>query len=108
MNTENTSVSKYTIGFGLSLALASVTNALLVIAKEKIPAVQAGLQRMTGHHWVSHVVIILVLFAAFGCIFAQANGGAGIRISVNRLVSLVVLGVVAGGLIILGFYLVDG
>jgi len=49
---ENTSVSKYTISFGLSLALTSVINALLVVAKEKIPAVMTGLQKLTGHHWV--------------------------------------------------------
>ena len=44
MNMENTRISKYTISFGLSLALASVMNALLVVAKEKIPTVMAGLQ----------------------------------------------------------------
>jgi hypothetical protein len=106
MNMENTSVSKYTISFGLSLALASVMNALLVVAKEKIPTVMAGLQSMTGHHWVSHGVIILVLFAAFGWMFAQAKGGLGPRIPARRLIGLLVSGVVAGGLIICGFYLI--
>ncbi len=105
---ENTSLSKWTISFGLSLTLASVINALLVIAKEKIPMVMAGLQAMTGHHWVSHGVVILVLFAAFGWLFAQANGGRGIAIPVNRLISLLFSGVMAGGLIIVGFYLMGG
>lgn len=108
MNMENTGISKYTISFGLSLALASVMNALLVVAKEKIPTVMAGLQGLTGHHWVSHGVIILVLFAAFGWMFAQANGGLGPRIPVNRLISLLVSGVAAGALIICGFYLMGG
>jgi hypothetical protein len=105
---DNTSVSQYTISFGLSLALASVLNALLVLAKEKIPPVMAALQRLTGHHWVSHAVVILGLFAAFGWMFAQANGGRGMGIPANRLISLVVSGVVVGGLIILGFYLTAG
>ena len=105
---ENTGVSKYTISFGLSLALASVLNAVLVVAKEKIPTVMAGLQSLTGHHWVSHGVVILVLFAAFGWIFAQAKGGRGIGITVNRLIGLLVSGVVTGGVIILGFYLTAG
>jgi hypothetical protein len=105
---ENTSVSKYTVSFGLSLALASVLNAVLVVAKEKIPTVMAGLQSLTGHHWVSHGVVILVLFAAFGWIFAQAKGGRGIGITVNRLIGLLVSGVVTGGVIILGFYLTAG
>jgi uncharacterized membrane protein len=105
-NMENTSVSKCTTSFGLALALASVINALLVVAKEKSPAVMAGLQKLTGHHWVSHSAIILVLFAAFGWIFARANGGRGIQITVNSLISTLVSGVVIGGLIIAGFYLI--
>ena len=103
---ENTGVSKYTISFGLSLALASVANGLLVVAKEKIPAVLAGMQKLTGQQWVSHGAIILGLFAFFGWLFAQTNGGQGIKLSVNRLIGTLVSGVVIGGLIISGFYLI--
>ena len=105
---ENTGVSKYTTSFGLSLALASVANALLVVAKESIPAVAAGMQKLTGHHWVTHSVIILGLFALFGWLLARAQGGRGINLSVNRLIATLVAGVVAGGLVILGFYLLGG
>jgi hypothetical protein len=108
MNLENTGLSKYTISFGLSLALACVVNALLVVAKEKIPSVMTGLQRMTGHHWVSHGVVVLVVFAGFGWMFAQANGGRGMAMTVSRLIGLLVSGVVLGGLIIVGFYLTAG
>src|ERR1017187_5300800 len=103
---ENTSVSKYTISFGLALALASVINALLVVAKEKNPTVMAGLQKLTGHHLGFHSALILVPFGAFGWIFARANGGRGIQITVNSLISTLVSGVVIGGLIIAGFYLI--
>jgi hypothetical protein len=103
---ENTGVSKYTISFGLAVAVASLANGLLVVAKEKIPAVLAGMQKLTGHHWVSHGVIILGLFAVLGWLFAQANGGQGIKLSVSRLVVTLVAGVAAGGGIILGFYLI--
>jgi hypothetical protein len=103
---ENTPVSKYTISFGLALALASVVNGLLVVAKEKIPAVLSGMQKLTGHHWVTHSVIVLGLFAFLGWLFAQFNGGLGIRLTVNRLIRIFVAGVTMGGLIIVGFYLV--
>ncbi len=105
-NTETASVSKYTISFGLSAALASVVNALLVIAKEKSQAVQAGMQKLTGHHWVTHSIIVLMVFGFFGWLFARANGGRGIQMSVNRLIGMLVAGVVAGGLVIVGFYLI--
>ena len=103
---ETTGTSRYTISFRLSLALASVANGLLVVAKEKIPAVMAGMQRLTGHHWVSHSVIVLGLFAALGWLFAQMNGGQGVRLTVNRLIVALVSGVVIGSLVIFGFYLV--
>jgi hypothetical protein len=103
---ENTPVSKYTISFGLALALASVVNGLLVVAKEKIPAVLTGMQKLTGHHWVTHSVIVLGLFVFLGWLFAQFNGGKGISLTVNRLIGIFVAGVGTGGLIIVGFYLV--
>jgi len=103
---EDASISKTTISFGLSAALASVVNALLVVAKEKDPTVMAALQKLTGHHWVSHSAIILVLFAVFAWIFAKANGGRGIQITANGLIGTLVSGVVIGGLVILGLYLV--
>jgi hypothetical protein len=103
---ENSSVSRYTISFGLSLALASVANGLLVVAKEKIPAVLVGMQALTGHHWISHSVIILGIFGLCGWLFAQANGGQGVKLAATRLVGTLVAGVVIGGVIILGFYLI--
>jgi hypothetical protein len=103
---EETGLSKYTRSFGLSLALASVANGLLVVAKEKIPAVMSGMQKLTGHHWISHSVIILGLFAGLGWLFARADGGQGIKLSADRLVGTLVLGVLTGGLVILGFYLI--
>lgn len=105
-NSENTGISKYTRSFGLSLALASVVNAVLVVAKEKSPAVQSGMQRLTGHHWVTHAVVILALYAGCGWLLARPNGGQGVRFTANSLIVTVVTGVVAGGLIIAGFYLV--
>jgi hypothetical protein len=103
---ENTATSKYTVSFGLSLALASVANALLVIAKEKSPGVMAGLQKLTGHHWVSHSAIILLLFGFFGWLFGRANGGQGPKLTSNRLIGTILTGAVTGGVIIIGFYLV--
>jgi hypothetical protein len=103
---ENTSISRTTISFGLSVALTSVINGLLVVAKEKNQAVLAGMQKITGHQWVTHSAIILILFGFFGWLFARANGGRGIQMTANRLISTLVSGVVIGGLVILGLYLV--
>jgi hypothetical protein len=101
---EQTNIAKYTISFGLSLALASVINALLVVAKEKVPAVMVGMQRLTGHHWISHSAIVLAVFTVGGWIFARSHGGQGMKMTANRLIITLVSGVSLGGLIILGFY----
>jgi hypothetical protein len=103
---ENTAVSKHTISFGLSLAVCAVLNALLVIAKERSKAVVDWMQKVTGHQWATHVVLMLVLFAIIGWCLAGTNGGQGPKMPVHRLTSIVFSGVAAGVLIILGFYLI--
>lgn len=105
-NSENRGISKYARSFGLSLALASVVNGLLVIAKEKSPAVQFGMQRLTGNHWVTHGVVVIGIYAGCGWLFALPNGGQGIKLTANGLIATVVSGVAAGALIILAFYLI--
>jgi hypothetical protein len=99
---QNNTLSKRTASFGLSLAVCSLLNALLVIAKEKSPAVQAAMQKLTGHHWVTHVIIVLFLFLVLGFFFA------GVTMSVNRLIATIVGGVFVSGLIIVGFSLISG
>ncbi len=102
---ENNGISKNTKAFGLSLALASVVNGLLVVAKEKIPAVMTGMQKLTGHHWVTHVVVVMAVFVVCGFLFGRLNGGQGPKISAGGLIGTVVLGVVLGGGMIVAFYL---
>jgi hypothetical protein len=103
---ENTAVSKHTISFGLSLALCALLNALLVIAKERNKGVADWMQKITGHHWITHVAIILLLFAMVGWCFARTNGGQGPKIPVNRLTRIVFSGVIAGVLIVVAFYVI--
>ena len=103
---ENRPVSKYTISFGLSLALTCLINALLVVVKEKSPAVQAEMKSLTGHHWVTHAASVVVLFVAFGFFFAWVKGGQGLTLPANRLIKTILAAVVAAGSIIVGFYLI--
>jgi len=103
---ETSATSKYTTSFGLSLAISSVVNALIVIAKEKSPAVMAGMQKMTGHHWITHSAIVLILFVVFGFVLTGAGGSQGLRMSANRLLGTIMAGVVTASVIIVGFYLI--
>lgn len=102
MNTQSNTVSKNVVSFGLSVSVCSIVNALLVIAKEKNPAVQSAMQKLTGHHWVTHSAIVLILFVILGFAFSRIN------ISVNRLIQTIVAAVIVSTLLIIGFYLVEG
>jgi hypothetical protein len=101
---ESSPISKHTASFGWSLALCAVLNALLVIAKEKSKGVADWMQKITGHHWTTHVVMVLVLFALLGWCLAGTNGGQGPKTPVPRLTGIVVSGVAAGVFIVLAFY----
>jgi len=105
---ETSGISKYPASYGLALALTSVTNAILVVAKEKSPYVMGLMQKMTCHHWVTHSVIVMVLFFGLGWLLARTDGGRGVNLTANRLISTVVAGVLLGGLIIVGFYAIEG
>jgi hypothetical protein len=100
MNTQNNTLSKQTTSFGLALAVCSLINALLVIAREKSRAVQSAMQKLTGHPWVTHVAIVLALFVVLGFLFSNVS------VSVNRLIKTIVGGLFISGLIIIGFYLI--
>jgi len=100
---ESNRVSKYTISFGLALAISCVANAVLVVAKEKSTAVQALMRRMTGSHWITHAIIVLILFVALGLLSASVKSGQGIKMPVNRLIKTIIAGVLVAGLMIAGF-----
>ena len=102
---ENTGPSKYAISFGLSLALVSVLNALLVMVKEKNRSLMGWMQKATGHQWVTHAAVMLVLFVFFGWVFSRRHGGKGPTMVVTRLITVVVGGILAGSAMIIGFYL---
>jgi hypothetical protein len=106
MENSTSPLSRNTVSFGLSLAVVSVINALIVVAKESSKSVMAGMKQLMGHHWVTHSVLVLLLFALIGFAFTRSNGGQGPRITVQFLINTLLGGVLLGGLIIVGFYLI--
>jgi len=102
---ENTTLSKRTVAFGIALAIACVVNAVIVVVKEKSAAVMAGMKKLSGHHWTTHSIIVIVLFLGVGWALGRARGGRGINMTARGLIGTVVSGVALAGLIIVGFYL---
>jgi len=100
-------LSKYSVSFGVSLAITSILSALLVVVKElNENSVLAWMKGLTSHHWITHGLLMMIAFFALGWGLAKMNNGEGLKMTPERLVSAIASGVVIGGLIISGFYLV--
>jgi uncharacterized membrane protein SirB2 len=103
---EQNEIGKYTRSFGLSFAITSVISALLVILKElNEESILAWMKAATGHHWVTHGVVNLIVFIVLGWALSRPNRGQGVKISANVLAMYIVGAVVISGLLIMGFYL---
>ena len=88
-------------GYGISYAITAILSALLVILKESNEGVHSFLVAITGHHWVTHGLLDVVLFVVLGALLARRD----INLSGNSLVTLVVGATVIGDLIISGYFL---
>lgn len=109
MENSKPTLSRSTIAFGLSLAIAAIVNSLLVIAKELSPnRVLPWMRNLTGHHWTTHCVAVLVVFIVTGLILARQNHGNGPTMTARKLTTIIVAGTVLSILIIAGFYLIEG
>ena len=103
---ENSEINKYTRSFGLSFAITSGISALLIIIKESSEeGVLAAMKAITGHHWVTHGLINLIIFVVLGWAFSRADKSQGVKISANGLVSCIAGAVMISGVLIAGFYL---
>jgi hypothetical protein len=104
----STTLNAQTRAFGLSVAIVSVINALLVIAKETNEGLLKFMKTTTVHHWVSHGIFNLVLFIALGLILAKSNNGQGPAIEDEKLLNVIAGGFLLGCALIAGFFLVEG
>jgi hypothetical protein len=105
---QNNGLEKYTVSYGVSLAITSLLSAFLVVFKELNEPLLNFMKRVTIHHWVTHGAFDLIVFVVLGWLLAQVNGGAGLKISTKTFVTVLVGAVVVSGLIIAGFYLIEG
>lgn len=105
---EEKQLSGTTIGFGLSVVITSILSTLLVVIKESHEAtVMAWMKQATPHHWITHGVIVVILFVVLGVLLSKLNGGKGIEMRLNVLVGLLVAAAAVSFAVISGFYLLE-
>jgi len=109
MENPKPTLSRSTVGFGLSLAVSAIFNGLLVIAKELSPnRVLPWMRNLTGHHWTTHCLLVLVVFIVLGLFLARGNRSAGFGLPAGKLPAIIVSATLIGILTIAGFYLIVG
>jgi uncharacterized membrane protein YdcZ (DUF606 family) len=99
---ENQARDKYSVGFGVSFLITSIFNGLLVVAKESYAPLKAWMKSLSGHHWITHGIVVIVLFIVLGYILSKA--GLEKKIEADKTSWLVIAGTVLGGMIIVGFF----
>ena len=105
---ETQEMGTYTKSFGISFAIASLFNALLVIVKEgNEDTVLAWMAAATGHHWVTHGILDLIVFLVVGWSLSRMNEGQGVTITSKALVTTIVASLAISWLIIVGFFLIE-
>ena len=97
--------NKYAQGFGISLIIMMLFNAVLTVVKESYEPLIKGMAAISGHHWITHGTIVVVLFFILGLVFSgtrsEETSCNARRITVGTIVSAAI-----GAILISGFYLI--
>jgi len=67
---NKTNMNKYSLGFGLSLVVANLLNAVILVVKEVSSSVMNVMKAALGHHWTAHAALLLLVFVILGVIFS--------------------------------------
>jgi hypothetical protein len=59
-------LTRGSVAFGAAAAIAIIFNAFLTIAKDVSAPLHDFMARLTGHHWITHGVVVIVVFLALG------------------------------------------
>jgi len=99
--------NKYTRGFGVSLITVMLVNAVLTVVKESYEPIIKGMAAISGHHWITHGIVVILLFFILGFLFSSGQSGEtswpGARgVTIGTIVSAII-----GGILIGGFYLIE-
>jgi hypothetical protein len=97
-----------TSGFGLSLIIMLLFNALLVVIKESSKPLMKGMAAVSGHHWTTHGIVLIVLFVVLGIIFSKIQPQEKPWLDAKGIMKGVIAATVIGYVVIVGFYLIVG
>ena len=98
--------NKYARGFGISLIIMMLFNAVLTVMKESYAPLIKGMAAISGHHWITHGIIVVVLFFILGFVFSGAFSKETSGPSARGITIWTIVGSLVGVILIGGFYLI--
>lgn len=99
-------LDKVSAAFALSASVAFIFNTVLAWMKDSVPALNSFMASLTGHHWTTHSLFDLIVFIGLGFVFMST--GTAERMSGPALIKTVIGSAIAGGLGLLGWFLIAG
>src|SRR5512147_2583178 len=97
-----TGLSPATAGYGIAAVMAILFNTLLAWVKDSTPALQNAMKVAFGHHWITHGVVVVLVFFVLGWILSQS--AIAQRIGALGLNTALVGAVLLGGLGLVGWF----
>lgn len=88
-----------------SFFVLCIFNAVLVIAKESYSPLKTLMADLSGHHWVTHGVVIIVFYPLITMALLRLCRVENTDVNDARLSNRVIQGVIIGVALITGFYL---
>jgi ABC-type amino acid transport system permease subunit len=98
--------SRFTLGFGYAAAITIVASAVLTMAKEKHEPLLLWMKAVTMHHWITHAVAVLALFALLGFVLSMRGADSNRELEFPPLAAALVAATLIGGAFIGGLYLI--
>lgn len=102
MNTATNKLDYTSSALALAAAITVLFNTGLAWFKDSYAPLNTLMAHLTGHHWITHGLADVILFAVLGVIFVKT--GAAEKIDADNLVSTLVISVVVAGLGLAGWF----
>ena len=86
---KQNSLNPKTVAFGYSVIIVIIFNSLLTVIKERFEGVHHLLVTLSGHHWITHGVLDVILFFVIGVILSKKIDNKGRFLRVGILLSAI-------------------
>jgi hypothetical protein len=103
MNSDNSKLGHTSAAFALAASITVIFSTALASVKDAYKPLNNLMNALAWHNWITHGLTDVILFFALGLIFSKTNWVA--RIAPNRLITFLVVAVVAGGIGLFVWYL---